>query len=90
MTDFKHIIEPERMGLWTAAAFILALLALVVALVGTYRTNGYLAATQIEMLMLNKKIEAASQQAAAAPAPVAEVAPAPVEETAPAMPEQAE
>lgn len=30
MTDLKHIIEPERLGLWTAAAFIVALLALVV------------------------------------------------------------
>jgi hypothetical protein len=89
MTDFKHIIEPERVGLWAATAFILALLALVVALVGTYRANHYLAATQLEMLVLNKKIEA-SQQAAAAPAPVAEVAPAPIEEAAPAAPEQAE
>lgn len=69
MTDFKHIIEPERIGLWTAAAFILALLALVMALVGTYRTNDMMAATQLEILVLNKKIEAASTKADSAPAP---------------------
>jgi hypothetical protein len=76
MMDVKHIIEPERLGLWTAVAFILALLALMLALFGTYRTNNYLVATQIEMLVLNKKIEDVSKQVKAAPAPVAEEAPA--------------
>ncbi len=67
MTDFKHIIEPERMGLWTAAAFIIALLALVVALVGMNRTNDMMAATQLEILMLNKKIMDAKKETNAMP-----------------------
>ena len=75
MTDFKHIIEPERMGLWTAAAFILALLALVMALAGVYRTNDMMAATQLQILTLNKKIEGVKKEANATPAPVAEESP---------------
>lgn len=72
MTDFKHIIEPERMGLWTAAAFVIALLALVTALVGVYRTNDMMAATQLQILTLNKKIENVKKDTEAMPAPVAE------------------
>lgn len=68
MTDLKHIIEPERMGLWTAAAFILALLALVVALASIYRTNDMMAATQLQILVLNKKIADAAKEGSAAPA----------------------
>lgn len=79
MTDFKHIIEPERIGLWAAAAFVLALLALVTALVVNNRTNDMMAATQLQILMLNKKIEDANKQA---PIAAPEMAPA-VEELAP-------
>lgn len=75
MTDFKHIIEPERMGLWTAAAFVLALLALVVALVGMNRTNDMMAATQLEILVLNKKIMDAKKEPRETSSPVAEEAP---------------
>ena len=39
MSDFKHIIEPERMGLWVAASFVLALFALVVAIVAIHRNT---------------------------------------------------
>jgi hypothetical protein len=73
MTDFKHIIEPERIGLWAAVAFVIALLALVTALVVNNRTNDMMAATQLQILMLNKKIEDANKQA---PAAVPEMAPA--------------
>ena len=52
------IIEPQRLGIWTAAAFILALLALVMSLVGMKRANEALVLTQAEVLLLNKKIEA--------------------------------
>lgn len=69
MTDFKHIIEPERIGLWVAASFVLALLALVVAIVGIQRNAELAVVTQSEVMMLNKKIvEAPPAPAAEAPA----------------------
>jgi hypothetical protein len=58
MTDMKHIIEPERMGLWVAATFILALLALAVAVIGIQRNKQVAYISQTEVLMLNKKIDA--------------------------------
>ena len=65
----KHIIEPQRLGLWVAAAFILALLALVLSFVNMKRSNDALVITQAEVLLLNKKIEAIQKDAApAAPA----------------------
>lgn len=76
--DVRHIIEPERLGLWTAAAFILALLALVMGFYSIYRSNQLALVTQTQMLMLNKKVEASQQMAPAAPA-----APAKMEEAAP-------
>ncbi|MDA8224385.1 MAG: hypothetical protein M0T86_00550 [Betaproteobacteria bacterium] len=66
----QHIIEPERHGIWIAAAFILALLALVVALVGLNRSSTASATMELEILMLNKKIEALHAQAPAATQPV--------------------
>ena len=71
MTDFKHIIEPERMGLWVAVTFIIALLALVVGMVGVNRSGDLLYATQTEVLLLNKKIEDLKQagNVPATPAP---------------------
>lgn len=57
MAEMKHIIEPERLGLWTAVTFVIALLALVVALIGIYRSNDLMYITQTEALLLNKKIE---------------------------------
>jgi cell division protein FtsL len=67
MTDFKHIIEPERMGLWVAVTFIIALLAFVIALVAIQRNSQLAYVTQAEVLMLNKKIQQ-SNSAPAAPA----------------------
>ncbi len=57
MSDMKHIIEPERLGLWTAATFVVALLALVLAMIGLHRSNDLMYMTQTEALLLNKKIE---------------------------------
>lgn len=57
MAQDKPIIEPERAGLWAAAAFILALVAFVLAFAGIYRGDHMIAATQLEILALNKKIE---------------------------------
>lgn len=58
MADEKHIIEPQRLGLWVAVTFILALLALVVTLVDMNRTNKALVLTQAEILLLHKRIQA--------------------------------
>lgn len=67
MADIKHIIEPERFGLWIAATFVIALLALVVALIGLNRGNDLMYITQAEVLLLNKKIENANPSASATP-----------------------
>lgn len=69
MVDINHIIEPERLGLWTAVTFVIALLALVVALVGLKRTNDLMYITQAEVLLLNKKIENANPTASMPAAP---------------------
>lgn len=55
--NIKHMIGPERIGTWVAATFVLALLALVLGFVSLQRTIhlGYM--SQVEVLMLNKKIE---------------------------------
>jgi hypothetical protein len=56
MTVKTHIIEPENLGLWAAAAFFLALVALVVSFVNLYRSNEMMAMTQMEIVMLNNKL----------------------------------
>jgi hypothetical protein len=57
MAQDTPLIEPERVGLWAAAGFIIALLAFVLAFAGIYRSNHMIAATQLEILALNKKVE---------------------------------
>jgi len=58
MANMDHIIEPDRQGIWIAATFIVALLALVVAIVGVSRNNDLMYMTQTELLLINDKIEA--------------------------------
>lgn len=66
MSD-KPLIDPERAGLWAAAAFILALLALGVGAVAIQRTSVTFGMSQAEFLALNKKVnELESRQAASA------------------------
>lgn len=65
MSD-RQLIAPERLGLWTFASFVVAVLALALAALSIYRTNVVLYGTQVEVLSLNKKIDAV---AAAKPAP---------------------
>lgn len=81
----NSIIETERHGLWAAAAFVLALLAVVIGLVAVKRVQEVAVGTQIEVLVLSKKLDKleAAQKAAAAPAPAAEAA-APAAEAVPA------
>lgn len=78
--DANHIIEPERHGLWIAATFTLALLALVLGFASLHRINLSIAGTQGEIVGLNNKIEqikserAAERQAASAAAVAAPAA----------------
>jgi hypothetical protein len=81
MAQDKPIIEPERAGLWAAAAFILALVAFVLAFAGIYRSNYLLATTQLEILALNKKVENL-HNASGAPAMPAPASTAPTEQPA--------
>jgi hypothetical protein len=67
MADIKHIIEPERFGIWIAVTFVIALLALIVALGAVKQASDLTVITQGEVLLLNKKIDG-SQPAAVAPA----------------------
>lgn len=70
--NIQHIIEPERQGLWIAATFVIALLALVLAFMSLKRVNATLVGTQIEVLALKKKMDAAQgDKTLAAPAPAA-------------------
>ena len=81
MTEQKHIIEPERLGLWTAASFIMALLALVVALAGIFRVHALGYVTQVEALLLHKQLTDSKQCAPAlAEVPAAPAAAAAVSE----------
>lgn len=57
MDENKHMIEPERFGLWITVGFIIALLSLGVGAVNMKRTYEATAATQMEILFLNQKIE---------------------------------
>lgn len=75
--EVRHIIEPERHGLWIAVAFILALLALGLAFASLQRVNVVLVATQAEVVALNNKIEKLKLASAKAEAPATAAAAAP-------------
>jgi hypothetical protein len=57
MAEENHIIEPERHGLWLAVTFIIALLALALSVITVIRANIVHDGTQMEVVILNKKIE---------------------------------
>lgn len=75
--DINHIIEPERHGLWIAATFIVALIALSLAFATLKRTNSVLVGTQAEVGFLNKKIQKLEEANGKAPAATAATAEAP-------------
>jgi hypothetical protein len=73
----NSVIETERHGLWAAAAFVLALLGVVLGLVAIKRVHEVAVGSQIEVLVLAKKVKQLEQAQAAAPtAPAVEAAPA--------------
>jgi hypothetical protein len=59
--DDKPLIEPEKMPLFTAVAFTVALLALVVSFTAIYRTSVVAGGTQLEVLALSKRIDSLSK-----------------------------
>jgi hypothetical protein len=67
MADIKHIIDPERFGIWIAVTFVIALLALIVALGAVKQVSDLTVITQGEVVLLNKKIER-TEPAAVVPA----------------------
>lgn len=76
----KPMIDPENMPLWTAVGFIVAVMALALAVFSVYKMNKITMFTQAEILILNKKIEDLRKPA---PAPKAQATePAKVEPAA--------
>lgn len=69
--DLNHIIEPERQGLWIAATFIVALIALVLAFASLKRVNNLAFVTQAETLALSKKVDKTTSENGNKPATVA-------------------
>ena len=67
----KPIIDPKTHPMWTATGFVVALLALVLSLVGIYRTNVAVVATQTEVLALDLKVRELSKTAPPASPPTA-------------------
>jgi hypothetical protein len=61
MSDFKHIIEPERIGLWVAVTFIIALLALGSSAVALKRIYESTVISQAEALVLFHRVQALEQ-----------------------------
>jgi len=53
----QNIIESKNLPLWTAASFIVALLALTIAITGIYRNSASAVLSQAQVLLLNQKIE---------------------------------
>ena len=58
MANMDNLIEPGRQATWIAATFVVALLALVVAIIAVKRNSELLYMTQTELLLVNQKIEA--------------------------------
>jgi hypothetical protein len=76
----KPLIDPANMPIWTASAFILAVVALMVAFMAVQRTNTLTVGTQLEVLALTKRLNA--EHPKAAPAAVAPVPALPAAPTA--------
>jgi hypothetical protein len=72
----KPILDPQNHSIWIVAGFTIALLALVMSFV-SMRNNGVaVAATQMEVLDINKQIQELSERVPApAPPPSAAVQP---------------
>jgi Tfp pilus assembly protein PilN len=58
----QNIIDPKNLPLWTAAGFIVALVALIIALTGLYRSSTATVINQAHILLLNQKIDVLTQK----------------------------
>lgn len=56
--EMNRIIESENLPSWTAAGFVLALIALAIALASVYRTNVAFVGTQAEVVHLSNRLNA--------------------------------
>lgn len=56
--EMNRIIEAENLPSWTAAGFVLALIALAIALASVYRTNVAFVGTQAEVVHLSNRLNA--------------------------------
>lgn len=79
------VIETQRHGLWIAAAFILALVALVMSFSAHKKVKVIMVGTQTEVLVLDQRLDRIEAQLRAqAQAPAAAAAPAEAPAAAPA------
>lgn len=58
MQNNTHLITPEHHQLWTVIGFILAMLAISLALIGFYRMSMLTVVHQAQISVLNEKIDA--------------------------------
>jgi hypothetical protein len=58
----QNIIEPKNLPMWTAAGFIVALLAMGMSMTVLYRSTAAAMINQAHVLLLNQKIEALAKQ----------------------------
>lgn len=71
----KPLIEPERLGLWVAATFVLALLALVIGVIAMQRTATSFVVSQAEFVLLSEKVNEMERKAAATASAITASAP---------------
>jgi Tfp pilus assembly protein PilN len=64
----QNIIEPKNLPMWAAAGFIVALLALTIAVTGLYRSSASNVINQAQVLLLSQKIEVLNKQLGITPA----------------------
>ncbi len=58
----QTIIEAKNIPMWTAAGFIVALLALIISLTNLYRGSVATVINQAEILVLSQKIDLLNKQ----------------------------
>ena len=61
--DKNHLIEPENVALWVVVTFIIALASLAIGLNNLYQNHTATVLTQVQILDVNKKVDAITLQA---------------------------
>lgn len=61
--DKNHLIEPENVALWVVVTFIIALASLAIGLNNSYQNYTATVLTQVQILDVNKKVDAITLQA---------------------------